>query len=896
MALENHTFSGIVYQIPRAQGDLAWGGAFKVDGLLCALADKAISVEGGSYPLTSELNFGTNFGLKTTRVAIQYDSTATPGTITFLDSTGTDLGIGFVYYDNTGILPASSFLIGGGTPVIISATELFLNASKVGVGTRSSTGTWEPTYNLDITDDGPQSIVATAYSPVDATQANLFSGRRARGSFSSPSAALSGDLLVSFGGSGYGATGFFGGTIINITATQDHTDTHAGSKFLFYTTPNNSITGTLALTLDQDQSATFANSVTATTFVGAFSGTVTNATNVAVTDTSTNAAFYPTFVAASSGNNPINVDATNLTYNPSTNYLNVARIQLNPSAATYTPSGPLDYRVNAGNETMSLGVYVGDTGGQTIYLRKARGTIASPSQALSGDFLGTIQWQGYSSSGSMQGVALITAQATQDFTGTNAGTKLVFATNAAGGGGSNTALTLNADGSATFLNTVTATTFVGAVTGTATTATNTTITDDTTTNATMYPTWVTVSSGDRPQKVSSTKLTFNPSSGTLTATTFVGALTGTASGNLTYTANNHGVLISGSANTVTVLAPDASATKVLKSGGASADPSWLAYDNANTVSTLVFRDSSGNFSAGTITATLTGTASGNTTYTANNHGVVISGSGNAMTVIAPDASTTKVLVSGGASADPTWGIAYTSAATATTLVSRDSNANTQVNNLTANLTSTATAAGTTTLTVSSARNQVLTGTTTQTVKLPDATTLANGHQFIIANQSTGAVTVQDNGANTKGILPGSGTLRLILTDNSTSNGTWDILGQRGTFSWTFTGPFVSDQTKTVSYVKIGRQVTLHIPTVVATFNAASTVVTTTNLPTGLDPLNDPKFVIVTEDGSVNAAGVALLRSGNSLVISPGLTGANFVTTGLCGWDRAIEMTYIASSD
>ena len=54
--------------------------------------------------------------------------------------------------------------------------------------------------------------------------------------------------------------------------------------------------------------------------------------------------------------------------------------------------------------------------------------------------------------------------------------------------------------------------------GSATDATNTAITDDTTTNATMYPTWVTASTGNLPQKVTSTKLTFNPSSGILTAT------------------------------------------------------------------------------------------------------------------------------------------------------------------------------------------------------------------------------------------------------------------------------------------------------------------------------------------------------------------------------------------
>jgi hypothetical protein len=66
---------------------------------------------------------------------------------------------------------------------------------------------------------------------------------------------------------------------------------------------------------------------------------------------------------------------------------------------------------------------------------------------------------------------------------------------------------------------------------TATNATNTAITDDTTTNATMYPTWVTTTTGNLPQKTSSTKLSFNPSTGTLSATAFVGSgagLTGIA--------------------------------------------------------------------------------------------------------------------------------------------------------------------------------------------------------------------------------------------------------------------------------------------------------------------------------------------------------------------------------
>lgn len=135
-------------------------------------------------------------------------------------------------------------------------------------------------------------------------------------------------------------------------------------------------------------------------------------------------------------------------------------------------------------------------------------------------------------------------------------------------------------------NVLTTTTFSGALSGNATTATtatnatNTAITDDTTTNATMYPTWVTTTTGNLPQKVSSTKLTFNPSTAALTTTTFVGALTGTASGNTTYTANQYGLVTSGSANVMTVIAPNASTAFPLISGGTGAVPSWAKLSEA----------------------------------------------------------------------------------------------------------------------------------------------------------------------------------------------------------------------------------------------------------------------------------------------------------------------------
>jgi hypothetical protein len=57
----------------------------------------------------------------------------------------------------------------------------------------------------------------------------------------------------------------------------------------------------------------------------------------------------------------------------------------------------------------------------------------------------------------------------------------------------------------------------------ATNAANVTIIDDTTTNATVYPVWSNGTTGNQALEVSSTKLSFNPSTGTLTATVFSGS-------------------------------------------------------------------------------------------------------------------------------------------------------------------------------------------------------------------------------------------------------------------------------------------------------------------------------------------------------------------------------------
>lgn len=78
-------------------------------------------------------------------------------------------------------------------------------------------------------------------------------------------------------------------------------------------------------------------------------------------------------------------------------------------------------------------------------------------------------------------------------------------------------------------------TITGTVTGTATASATSTIVNATT-NADMYPVWVTANTGNLPLKTTSGALSFHPSTGVLTSTAFAGALTGNVTGNVSGTA------------------------------------------------------------------------------------------------------------------------------------------------------------------------------------------------------------------------------------------------------------------------------------------------------------------------------------------------------------------------
>ena len=140
-------------------------------------------------------------------------------------------------------------------------------------------------------------------------------------------------------------------------------------------------------------------------------------------------------------------------------------------------------------------------------------------------------------------------------------------------------------------------------------------------------------------------------------------------------------------------------------------------------------------------------------------GTVVLGYGDITTGIVPVANGgTGVTVSSGANS----------------VVLRDANQNITVNAVDDNFVNTAASGTQITLTVGSARRYTITGSGGQVIRLPDATTLVNGALFEFDNnQSSGAITVNNNSNTLVVSVPSGGIVRVDLLSNASAAGSWD---------------------------------------------------------------------------------------------------------------------------
>jgi len=140
-----------------------------------------------------------------------------------------------------------------------------------------------------------------------------------------------------------------------------------------------------------------------------------------------------------------------------------------------------------------------------------------------------------------------------------------------------------------------------------------------------------------------------------------------------------------------------------------------------------------------------------------------------------------------------------------------------IENIKMGYSTTATAAGTTTLTAASNYRQFFTGSTTQTIVLPVTSTLTTGMAYEIENNSTGTLTVNSSGGNLVGTVPSGVCVHVVCigtTLTTAADWDWDYIS---TTTITGTGANVLGTSPTIN----NPTVTNYIESVVAIGNSST---------------------------------------------------------------------------
>ncbi len=306
------------------------------------------------------------------------------------------------------------------------------------------------------------------------------------------------------------------------------------------------------------------------------------------------------------------------------------------------------------------------------------------------------------------------------------------------------------------------------------------------------------------------------------------------------------------------------------------DPTTLSYVASNGSGNVLLSAGTAAIASGkTLTAsnslTLAGTDSTTMTFPSTSASIARTDAANTFTGVQ---TMTSPAITTPAITGLATGSGVAAAATASTLATRDANANLTANSVIKSYTTTATAAGTTTLTVGSTQLQYFTGSTTQTVTLPVTSTLVLGQQFEIVNNSTGAVTVNSSGSNAVVIMAGStrAMLTCILTSGTTAA------------SWSYT--YIGDVITSGKSLSVSNSLTLAgTDGTTMTFPSTSATIARTdaaNTFTGVQTMTSPALTTPAITGVSTGSGVATAATASTLALrnaSGEVIAVNTVATG-----------------
>jgi hypothetical protein len=212
-----------------------------------------------------------------------------------------------------------------------------------------------------------------------------------------------------------------------------------------------------------------------------------------------------------------------------------------------------------------------------------------------------------------------------------------------------------------------------------------------------------------------------------------------------------------------------------------------------------------------------------------------------------------------------------------------------INNIANGLTSTVTSATTLVLTPTSTLFQRFTGSTAQTVKLPDETTIPAGVAFVVDNDSSQNLTLQDSSGTTISTIPPGMAGYLYNEANTASTGNWSGYmyvpgyGASGAITWGTAGLTMGG-----SYIT---GISLLGTSVVApTIASATTIAPTKSISfvSGVTPI-----VTITPPAPISTTGgqITLIPTG----IFTTTTAGNIALASTSIVSRALIMTYDATT-
>lgn len=134
----------------------------------------------------------------------------------------------------------------------------------------------------------------------------------------------------------------------------------------------------------------------------------------------------------------------------------------------------------------------------------------------------------------------------------------------------------------------------------------------------------------------------------------------------------------------------------------------------------------------------------------------------------------------------------------------------------------------------------------------------------------------------------------FCSDNTADQMIWEVVTHSyDSANYTFSGPWASGQTKTVSLSLNGKTACINIPQVYASATSASIATIDTAIPAAYRPVVNSYIPIIAYDDASTVFGALYVPTTGIITISPNAFSGSYTASGNAGW-KTISASWIVS--